>query len=173
MDASVKTKPALFLDRDGVINVDVDYLYRIEDFEFIDGIFELCAAYQSRGFLIVVVTNQSGIARGRYSEEDYARLTRWMIDAFAKRGIRIDGVYHCPHHPDVTGPCACRKPEPGMLLQAADELGIDLENSLLVGDKERDILAAHRAGIRKTYLFDAQARTSEATRIISSLRELI
>ncbi|MBD3801170.1 MAG: D-glycero-beta-D-manno-heptose 1,7-bisphosphate 7-phosphatase [Campylobacterales bacterium] len=164
--------PALFLDRDGVINVDTDYLYRIEDFEFIDGIFELCTAYQARGFLIVVVTNQSGIARGRYSEADFDRLTAWMVEEFSKRGVKIAGIYSCPHHPEVTGACSCRKPEPGMLLQAAEELGIDLTRSVMVGDKERDIVAAHRAGVRETYLFDAKAQTTEASRIIKSLREL-
>ena len=166
-------KPALFLDRDGVVNVDKDYLYRIEDFEFIDGIVDLCAAYQARGFLIVIVTNQSGIARGKYGEDAFARLTAWMVEAFAEKGVRIDGVYHCPHHPDVTGACDCRKPEPGMLLQAARELHIDLKHSLLVGDKERDIVAAHRAGVEETYLFDANAEQSEATKIISSLREIV
>jgi len=173
MASSSVAAPALFLDRDGVINVDTDYLYRIEEFEFIDGIFELCAAYQARGYLIVVVTNQSGIARGRYSEADFARLSAWMVDAFAERGIRIAGVYHCPHHPEVTGPCACRKPEPGMLLQAAAELGIDLERSVMVGDKERDIIAAHRAGVKETYLFAEDVGKSAATKIISSLRELV
>jgi len=166
-------RPALFLDRDGVVNVDTDYLYRIEDFEFIDGIFDLCAAYQARGYLIVIVTNQSGIARGRYSEEAYARLTAWMVEAFDVKGVRIDGVYHCPHHPEVTGACSCRKPEPGMLLQAARELDIDLERSLMVGDKERDIVAAHRAGVKETYLFDADAPRTEATKVIGSLRELV
>lgn len=166
-------KPALFLDRDGVVNVDTDYLYRVEDFEFIDGIFELCAAYQARGYRIVIVTNQSGIARGRYTEEDFARLTAWMIGAFADKGVRIDGVYHCPHHPEVTGHCECRKPEPGMLLRAAQELDIDLERSLMVGDKERDIVAAHRAGVKETYLFDADAQHTEATKIIGALRELV
>lgn len=165
--------PALFLDRDGVINVDTDYLYRIEDFEFIDGIFELCAAYQARGFLIVVVTNQSGIARGRYSEADFDRLTAWMVEEFGRHGVKIAGVYYCPHHPEVSGACACRKPEPGMLLQAAEELGIDLAHSVMVGDKERDIVAAHRAGVRETYLFDADAKATEASRTIKSLRELI
>lgn len=161
------------MDRDGVVNVDTDYLYRKEEFEFIDGIFELCTAYQAKGYLIVIVTNQSGIARGRYSEADFAHLSAWMVGEFGKRGIKIAGVYHCPHHPDVTGRCSCRKPEPGMLLQAAQEFGIDLEHSLMIGDKERDIAAAHRAGVKETYRFDPNARESDATAIISSLRELI
>lgn len=166
-------KPALFLDRDGVVNVDTDYLYRIEDVVFIDGIFDLVRAYRSRGYKVFVITNQSGIARGRFSEADFQTLTLWMTDQFAKRGAPIDAVYHCPHHPNVTGPCHCRKPEPGMLLQAAHEHSIDLARSLMVGDKERDILAAHRAGVRETYRLDAHATQSEATRIISSLRQLL
>lgn len=165
--------PALFLDRDGVVNVEKNYLHRIEDFEFIDGIFELCRSYQSHGFLIVIVTNQSGIARGYYSEEDFEKLTRWMVAEFKKHGISIAKVYHCPHHPDISGACECRKPEPGMLLQAAKELNIDLAHSVLVGDSERDIVAAYRAGVKETYLFDAGAPKSEATKTISSLRELL
>lgn len=165
-------RPALFLDRDGVINVDTDYLYRIEDVVFIDGIFDVVKMYRDRGFKVVVVTNQSGIARGRFSEEEYQTLTSWLKHAFAERGAPLDGVYHCPHHPDVTGACSCRKPEPGMFLQAAEALGIDLEHSVMIGDKERDIIAAHRAGVRETYLLDAAAQTSSASRIIKSLREL-
>ena len=165
--------PALFLDRDGVVNVEKNYLHRVEDFEFIDGIFELCSRYQQRGFLIVIVTNQSGIARGYYSEADFAALTAWMVGEFEKRGIRIANVYHCPHHPEISGECRCRKPEPGMFLDAAGELGIDLGNSVLVGDSERDIVAAHRAGLKETYLFSTDAKESAATKIISSLRELL
>ncbi len=165
--------PALFLDRDGVINVEKNYLHKIGDFEFIDGIFDLCRHYRERGFLIVVVTNQSGIARGYYGEADFEKLTRWMKAEFKKRGIDIAGVYHCPHHPDISGACRCRKPEPGMILQAAKDLDIDLPHSVLVGDSERDIVAAHRAGIEETYLFDSDAIQSGATKIISSLRELL
>ena len=166
-------KPALFLDRDGVINVEKNYLYKIEDFEFIEGIFELCHKYQKLGYLIIIVTNQSGIARGYYSEDDFSDLTRWMVDVFAREGISIADVYHCPHHPDISGPCSCRKPEPGMLLKAAKEHDIDMENSLLVGDSERDILAAHRAGVRESYLFSSEAIKSEAKKIIKDLKALL
>jgi len=166
-------KAALFLDRDGVINVEKNYLHKIEEFEFIDGVFELCKKYQDLGYLIVIVTNQSGIARGYYSEDDFILLTRWMIDVFDRENIHISGVYHCPHHPDISGKCACRKPEPGMLLDAAEKYSIDLENSLLVGDSERDITAAHRAGVQETYLFSPDAQKSEATKIIRSLSELV
>ena len=166
-------KPALFLDRDGVINIEKNYLHKKEDFEFIDGIFDLCHSYQEKGYLIVVVTNQSGIARGYYSEVDFANLTFWMIDAFASNGIEITQVYHCPHHPDISGECECRKPHPGMLLKADKELNIDFENSLLVGDSERDIEAAYNAGVKETYLFSEEAKDTKATKNIHSLRSLI
>ncbi|QHG92162.1 D-glycero-beta-D-manno-heptose 1,7-bisphosphate 7-phosphatase [Sulfurimonas sp. CVO] len=167
-------KKALFLDRDGIINVELNYLYKIEDFKFIDGIFELCRHYQSLGYLIIVVTNQSGIVRGYYSEADFEKLTSWMINEFAKDGIKITKVYHCPHHPELSGACSCRKPEPGMILEAKKEFDIDLENSILVGDKERDIEAAIAAGIKKSYLFDETGlhKTSKATKTVSKLKDI-
>ena len=166
-------KPALFLDRDGVVNIEKNYLHKVEDFEFIDDIFALCKKYQELGYLIIVVTNQSGIARGYYSEEDFEHLTRWMLDVFDRENIHISEVYHCPHHPDISGACSCRKPEPGMLLAAAEKYNIDLEHSLLVGDSERDITAAHRAGLKETYLFSPDAKSTKATKIIRALKELV
>ncbi len=166
-------KPALFLDRDGVINIEKNYLHKIEDFEFIEGIFELCLKYQNLGYKVIVVTNQSGIARGYYSEQDFQLLSRWMMEAFSKKGVDITALYHCPHHPDISGVCLCRKPEPGMLLEAAKTYDIDMEHSLLVGDSERDIDAAHSAGITETYLLRADAKISSATKIIKNLKELL
>jgi D-glycero-D-manno-heptose 1,7-bisphosphate phosphatase len=165
---------ALFLDRDGVINVEKDYLYKIEDFEFIDGIFELCKYYQNLGFIIVVVTNQSGIVRDFYTEENFDKLTDWMLKQFSSRGIEIKRVYHCPHHPDISGECNCRKPNPGMLLQASKDLHIDLKNSIIVGDKERDIVAGINAGLITTYLFDESnsVKTSKANKIVSKLEDI-
>jgi len=165
---------ALFLDRDGVINIEKDYLYKIEDFEFIDGIFELCRYYQSQGYLIVVITNQSGIVRNFYTENDFNILTTWMVNEFLKNGITISKVYHCPRHPDITGDCICRKPNPGMLLEARHEFNIDLSNSILVGDKERDIEAGLNAGLKQTYLFDTSERvvTSKASCIVSKLKNI-
>lgn len=167
-------KKALFLDRDGVINVEKEYLYKIEDFEFIDGIFELCQFYQNLGYMIFVVTNQSGIARGYYTEDDFNLLTQWMLEEFRKNEITVTKVYHCPHYPKISGKCSCRKPEPGMLLDAQKEFDIDLTRSLMIGDKERDIEAALNAGIKETYLFDETNRiqTSKATRIIHLLDEI-
>ena len=168
------SKKALFLDRDGVINNDINYLYKIEDFEFIDGIFELCRFYQDRGYLIIVVTNQSGIARGYYSEEQFKNLTSWMIDSFAKNKIKLDKVYYCPHHPDINGKCECRKPEIGMFIDAKREFDIDLKNSVMVGDRERDIEAALNAGISTTYFFNEHSKVigSKATKIVHRLDEI-
>jgi len=167
-------KKALFLDRDGVVNVEKNYLYKIKDFEFIDGIFDLCKHYQQLGYMIFIVTNQSGIARNYYSEENFHLLTEWMIDEFKKRGIVINRVYYCPHHPEISGACSCRKPEPGMILQAQEEFDIDLADSLMIGDKERDIEAALQAGITETYLFDEKNRisNSKAKRIVHKLDEI-
>lgn len=165
---------ALFLDRDGVINIEKDYLYKIEDFEFIDGIFEICSYYQDLGFKIFVVTNQSGIARGYYKESDFKKLTIWMVKTFLDNGIDIQKVYFCPHHPTVSGKCDCRKPKPGMLLKAKLEFDIDLKNSIIIGDKEKDIEAGLNAGLKETYLFDESCliKDSKATQIISKLKNI-
>jgi len=143
---------ACFLDRDGVINVDEGYVGSLERFRFIPGIFEALQKLQQRGFVLIVVTNQSGIARGYYTQADYEKVTRYMLEEFAKRGIEIAAVYHCPHHPDED--CACRKPKPGMIERAAREHDIDLASSWLVGDKMSDIEAAQRAGIKNVVLLD-------------------
>ena len=145
---------AIFLDRDGVINIEKNYVFRISDFEFIEGIFDLCRKYQKEGYLIVVITNQAGIARGYYTEADFWELTNWMLSEFAKQGITISKVYFCPHHPDFTGECDCRKPNPGMILQAAKEFGIDLSTSVLIGDKDSDLQAGKNAGIGTLIKFD-------------------
>lgn len=143
---------ALFLDRDGVINVDRGYVYRRQQFEFINGIFDLCRKYGSEGYIIIVITNQAGIARGFYTESDFRKLTDWMLDQFKKEEISITKVYHCPHHPDVDGPCDCRKPEPGMILQAVKDFDLDIKECILIGDKETDLEAGRRAGIPETNL---------------------
>jgi len=145
----LKQNKALFLDRDGVINEDKGYVYKIEDFIFTDHIFEVAAYYQAMGYLIIVVTNQSGIARGYYAEEDFKLLTDWMMEQFLKRKIRITHVYHCPHHPDFNLTCDCRKPEPGMLMEAAKDYNVDLSESILIGDSESDMEAGRRAGLAR------------------------
>ncbi len=163
-------KPALFLDRDGVINKEKNYLYKKEDVEFVDGIFELCRYFQNKGYDIFIVTNQSGIARGYYSEDDFWKLMEWMHEEFEKRGIHITKTYHCPHHPDINGECGCRKPKPGMLLQAAQEFDVDLSKSVMVGDKERDIEAGRRAGLLRGYLFDGK-ETKDLLEIVQRERD--
>ena len=143
---------AAFLDRDGVINVDHGYVNKIEDFEFKEGIFELLEILQDMGFTLFVVTNQSGIARGYYSVADFMKLTEYMLDELKKRGIEIKEVAYCPHHPDITHKCECRKPAPGMILEIAKKFGVDLDNSILIGDKQSDIDAAKNAGVGRSYL---------------------
>jgi D-glycero-D-manno-heptose 1,7-bisphosphate phosphatase len=145
-------RKALFLDRDGVINVDRHHVHRIEDFEFLPGIFELCATAAKTGYLLVVVTNQAGIGRGLYTEADFQRLTAWMVDVFRQRGIEIARVYHCPYHPtagigEYRRESFDRKPNPGMLLRARDELGLDLSRSVFIGDKDSDMAAGRAAGV--------------------------
>lgn len=135
----------VFLDRDGVINIDHDYVHKIEDFEFIDGVMEACKYLQTLGFQLVVITNQSGIARGYYTQKDFDILTQWMIKEFASKGIKISGVYLCPHGPDEG--CECRKPKIGMITQACKDLEIDLSKSWLIGDKNSDIECAINANI--------------------------
>lgn len=150
-------RPAAFLDRDGVVNVDHGYVVRIEDFEFVAGTLEACRLLAQRGFALVVITNQSGIGRGLYSEADYHALTAWMRAQFAAAGAPLAGVYHCPHHPtDARGifrvECDCRKPAPGMLLRAAAELDLDLARSILFGDRRSDLQAAFAAGVPQRIL---------------------
>lgn len=165
---------ALFLDRDGVINEEKEYLYKQEDVVFIEGIFDLCRHYIAQGYVIIVVTNQSGIARGYYTQEEFTKLSIWMQEVFATKSTPITAIYHCPHHPAITGDCSCRKPKPGMLLQAAKDHNIDLSRSVIVGDKERDIEAGINAGLQESYLLDetGSIRDSKATKIVQKLEEI-
>lgn len=164
---------ALFLDRDGVVNVEKNYLYKIDDFELMDGIVDVCRAYEANGYLIIIVTNQSGISRGYYSENDFKHLSEWMIDHFDALGVTISRIYHCPHHESIDGQCDCRKPEPGMFLEAQKDFDIDMKNSVMIGDNERDIEAAIRAGVTTNILLSTQATQSAANRIVKSLKELL
>lgn len=138
---------ALFLDRDGVINADKGHVYLREQFEFIPGIFDLCRRYASEGYLIIIITNQAGIAKEIFSEEDFCDLTSWMLERFSSEGVTISKVYYCPHHPETTGICECRKPAPGMILQAIKGFDLDISQCVLIGDKETDLEAGRRAGI--------------------------
>ncbi|KYH34471.1 D-glycero-alpha-D-manno-heptose-1,7-bisphosphate 7-phosphatase [Clostridium tepidiprofundi DSM 19306] len=143
---------ALFLDRDGVINKEKNYLYKIEDFEFIEGVFETLKYFQDKGYLLIIITNQAGIGRGYYTEVDFQKLNNWMIKQFRLRDIVINKVYYCPYHP-VYGigkykrQSYDRKPNPGMILRAQKDFEIDLSKSILIGDKESDIQAGIVAGV--------------------------
>ncbi len=144
-------KKAVFLDRDGTINEEKDYLHRIEDFVFIPGAPEAIRRLNESGFLVIVVTNQSGVARGYFSREDVDRLHEHIQRELAKIGTAIDALYLCPHHPEkgkgeFKVDCDCRKGRPGMLLQAAAEHGIDLAASWMIGDKRADLEAGRAAG---------------------------
>jgi D-glycero-D-manno-heptose 1,7-bisphosphate phosphatase len=137
---------AVFFDRDGTLNVEKNYLFRVEDWEWLPGAIEAILMLNQRGFQVVVVTNQAGIARGLYSVQDLERLHAWVNEDLSRHGATIDAYYFCPHHPDFGGPCFCRKPEPGLLFRAAQERGIDLAQSFLVGDQATDIQAGIAAG---------------------------
>lgn len=170
-------RPALFLDRDGVINVDYGYVHKAENFEFMDGIFELVAAAQKAGYLVVVVTNQAGIGRGYYTEADFHLLMDWVRVQFVAQDGEIDAVYFCPFHPehgvgDYRRDSEFRKPAPGMLLQASRELGIDLENSVLVGDNRTDMQAGFSAGVG-SLLHLTDDRDQNLGVVISHLTEVL
>lgn len=146
------SRRALFLDRDGVINVDRNYVHRKEDFEFLPDIFHLCRVAQDAGVLPIVVTNQAGIGRGYYTQHDFDDLTSWMLARFTDHGVHIGKVYHCPYHPtagigEYRRESFDRKPNPGMILRAEREFALDLAGSVLVGDKESDLAAGRAAGV--------------------------
>lgn len=171
---------ALFLDRDGVINHDSGYTSKSEDFEFIEGIFDLCRAAVRLGYELIVVTNQAGIGRGYYSEQDFFKLTEWMRQRFLDEGAPLTDVFFCPYHPEhglgqYKQDSFDRKPHPGMLLQAADKHAIDLSRSLMIGDKDSDMQAAKNAGvpIRCHYIADHQReiQSESSTCLIHTLRE--
>ena len=135
---------AVFLDRDGTINVDKDYIFKISDFEFIDGAVHALKILQDAGFLLIIVTNQSGIGRGFFTENDLEILNSFMLDELKKSGVNISKIYYCPHLPEAKIPayrkiCNCRKPSIGLFLQAAKEFNIDFSQSYAIGDKERDL----------------------------------
>jgi D-glycero-D-manno-heptose 1,7-bisphosphate phosphatase len=163
-------KRALFLDRDGVINVDHGYVHTVEQFEFINGIFDLVAAANRLGYLVIIVTNQAGIARGYYSVAQFQDLTNWMKSRFVENGSIIDAVYYCPHHPEHGSgeyriECGCRKPFPGMLLNAKYEFDLDMKKSIIVGDKETDIAAGVSANVGTLVLLGAKTESSSVIQV--------
>ncbi|MGE4350731.1 MAG: D-glycero-alpha-D-manno-heptose-1,7-bisphosphate 7-phosphatase [Bdellovibrionales bacterium] len=157
---------ALFLDRDGVINEDTGYIGQIDRFRFQEGVFDFLRRVQDGGYLLVVVTNQSGVARGYYTEEDHKKLTRWMRERMAEQGVSLAGDYACFEHPDAQveryrRQSFWRKPHPGMILQAAVDLSLDLGRSAMLGDGDRDLQAAAQAGVPKLILFGHGPSTVE------------
>lgn len=169
-------RKALFLDRDGVINTESNYVHKIEDFEFINGIFDLCRAAIKENMLIVIVTNQAGIGRGLYTEAQFHKLMHWVNKRFIEEMTPISAVYFCPDHP-IHGhgiyrkDSLDRKPNPGMFLRAHKDLLINLTNSTLIGDKETDIQAAKAAGVGRTVLLTNNQGYSAADLRVSSLIE--
>lgn len=157
----------LFLDRDGVINVNHGYVHTPAQTQWVAGIFELCTTAQAQGLALVIATNQAGIARGYYDVPAFQAYTRWMHAQFAERGIAILATLFCPHHPAagngaLTVTCACRKPAPGMFLEAARRYPIDLATSLLVGDKISDMQAGHAAGVGRLFLLSGAVGAGDA-----------
>ncbi len=160
---------ALFLDRDGTINVDKHYVYRPQDFEWIPGIVELCQAAQNAGYAIIIITNQSGIERGYYTEQDYHNFMRFLSALFIEQGVSITGALHCPLLHDTQN----RKPAPGLFLQAAEQWDIDMAASLSLGDKERDVQAGINAGVGRNYLLSADSTCPQADAVVADPRDLI
>ena len=149
------TMKAAFFDRDGTINVNYGHVYKPEDLDFVHGIPEVIRSYNEQKIPVIVVTNQAGIAKGKYTLEDMYRFNAHLNAELINRyGAHIDAVYYCPHHPDYTGECECRKPKPGMFLQASKDLGISLADSIMYGDKESDRQAALAAGITRFVLVE-------------------
>ena len=151
----------IFLDRDGVINVDIGYAHRTKDIEFVDGILDFICKLTRDGWRIIIVTNQAGIAYGYYDEAAFHKLMRWIIDGIEKAGGSIDSYYYCPHHKDAKiaeykKECLNRKPSPGMLVQASRELDFELSAAYFVGDSEVDKAAAEAAGIKKFFFLETR-----------------
>jgi D-glycero-D-manno-heptose 1,7-bisphosphate phosphatase len=166
-------KKTIFLDRDGVVNKEVNYLRKIKDFKFINGVFDSCTYFLELGYEIIIITNQSGIAKGYLSENDFDNITKWMFNQFKDNNINILDVLYCPHNAESN--CECRKPKPGMLLQAKNKHNINMQTSWMIGDKESDIKAANAAGIDNTILVRSGHKVDQistnAKFFLSSIKE--
>ncbi len=165
---------AVFLDRDGTINVDKNYLYKIDEFEFLPGAVEALRLLQSAGFLLIIITNQSGIARGYFTEADYLKLTDWMLAALKNYGVNISGVYYCPHLPEAEiseyrKVCDCRKPKTGLFEQAVRDFDIDLAKSYAIGDKPRDCAICETTDCKGFII--GRTSTNDKVKPVSSLLE--
>ncbi|MDP3493079.1 MAG: HAD family hydrolase [Hyphomonadaceae bacterium] len=173
--ATREPRPALFLDRDGVINVDRNYIYRVEDFEWVEGAADVIRRFNDKGWWVFVVTNQSGIARGYYTEEQMQTLHDWLNSELEKRGAKIDQIYHCPFHEEgtilrYTKDSYDRKPKPGMLIRAMTDFPVIKERSFLIGDKQADLEAAKAAGVRG-FLFSGGNLSQFADWVLADMGE--
>lgn len=164
-------KRAIFLDRDGVINIDKGYVYKISDFEFLPDVMQTLKYFQKQNFLLFIVTNQSGIGRGYFTYQDLEKLNNHILNEFKKEDITISKIYFCPHSPNEN--CECRKPKPKMLFDAAHEFDIDMKNSWMIGDKESDMEAGFNAGIDNLVLIGKKHSKSLAKFNVNSLSDTI
>ena len=166
---SIKT---IFLDRDGVINKDNNYVYKISEFEFMNEVFNTCLYFRNLGYELIIITNQSGISRGYFNENQYKALTEWMLTQFQQKQIKILDIYHCPHGPKSN--CLCRKPMPGLIFEAKRKYNIDMDKSWMIGDSERDIEAANNAKLFNTILIndDHKLIESNALYIVNSIEKI-
>lgn len=173
MNMSGKTKAA-FIDRDGVINEERNYVHRISDFVLLPGVIEGLSLMRDAGYLLIVVTNQAGIARGYYEQAEMERLHDHLRELLAEQGVSLDAIYFCPHHPQgsieaLSIECSCRKPSPGMLLQAAKDFNINLSASVLIGDKFSDVQAGKRAGVGRIAIVESGHKVEQAARLESDV----
>jgi D-glycero-D-manno-heptose 1,7-bisphosphate phosphatase len=161
---SIKNK-AVFLDRDGVLNREMgDYVCRLEDFHILDN-FDALKTLQERGYLLLVATNQGGLAKGWYTEDELGKMHAQLKAAYAAHGVEFTDIFYCPHHPNFTGDCDCRKPKPGLLLRGIEKYNIDPALSYFIGDRERDVEAGTKAGV-KGILIDSDQPISKVLDLI-------
>lgn len=168
---------AVFLDRDGTINIEKNYLHKIDEFEYLPGAVEGLKRIYDMGYLLIIVTNQSGIARGYYSEEELHQLNEWMISDLDTKGVKISKVYYCPHHPNASVAryrcdCNCRKPKTGMFWQAQKEFNIDLSESYAIGDKLRDLSICNETAVKGILIGKSEIR-SENILVCNNWNEII
>jgi D-glycero-D-manno-heptose 1,7-bisphosphate phosphatase len=162
---SAKNK-AVFLDRDGVLNREMgDYVRRLEDFHILEHNIEPLKTLRDRGYLLIVATNQGGLAKGWYTEDELAKMHAQLTEVYSKHGVEFTDIFYCPHHPDFTGDCDCRKPKPGLLLRGIEKYDIDPAQSYFIGDRERDVQAGTAAGL-KGILIESNQPISEVLDLI-------
>jgi len=149
MNITPAKNKAIFLDRDGVLNQEMgDYVCKLEDFHVLEQNIGPLKILQDKGYLLIVATNQGGLAKGWYSEEELAKMHHKLKETYKAHGVEFTDIFYCPHHPDFTGDCDCRKPKPGMLLQGIAKYNIDPALSYFIGDRERDVIAGTAAGVK-------------------------